>query len=439
MEAVDVEFEPGMQQVFLHRCGLVCRARLGGGARRGARGLRTHTLGRAASRRRRGWPARASTSTRSRDSSSASSTRSFARSRRASGSTEARGRSSPANACDMPALADTLDRLAAEGPDGLLPWRRRQGDQRGRAGTWRLSDPDRPRELSRDPPAARAGAVPALGVRLQSAALGGRPPDCLRAERARPARRGGRGGKRTGDRGARRGHAGGSARARAWLSQRPQPRRPAEAPAHRGEPRRRRPTRTAAGAAVRARAGRTPFHDAHQRRRRARERGVALGLDRLRLRRDRSGNRDPHEQHAGGGGPEPGRPGRIAGQPADEHDGALDRPRRGTAAPRGRERGVDPAARRHPAVRRQRARPRPHRPGGDRGPARSSRGRGAPARGRHRARHRRRARVRGLRGRLAGAARNLYFGGASAVGLGAEGELEAAGDPRRGGAGAVVE
>ena len=34
---------------------------------------------------------------------------------------------------------------------------------------------------------------------------------------------------------------------------------------------------------------------------------------------------------------------------------------------------------------------------------------------------------------------NLYFGGASAVGLGAEGELEAAGDPRRGGAGAVVE
>jgi gamma-glutamyltranspeptidase/glutathione hydrolase len=34
---------------------------------------------------------------------------------------------------------------------------------------------------------------------------------------------------------------------------------------------------------------------------------------------------------------------------------------------------------------------------------------------------------------------NLYFGGASAVGLGADGELEAAGDPRRGGAGAVVE
>jgi gamma-glutamyltranspeptidase/glutathione hydrolase len=35
--------------------------------------------------------------------------------------------------------------------------------------------------------------------------------------------------------------------------------------------------------------------------------------------------------------------------------------------------------------------------------------------------------------------RNLYFGGASAVGLDAEGGLQAAGDPRRGGAGAVVE
>jgi gamma-glutamyltranspeptidase/glutathione hydrolase len=34
--------------------------------------------------------------------------------------------------------------------------------------------------------------------------------------------------------------------------------------------------------------------------------------------------------------------------------------------------------------------------------------------------------------------RNLYFGGASVVGLGADGRLDAAGDPRRGGAGAVV-
>jgi gamma-glutamyltranspeptidase/glutathione hydrolase len=35
--------------------------------------------------------------------------------------------------------------------------------------------------------------------------------------------------------------------------------------------------------------------------------------------------------------------------------------------------------------------------------------------------------------------RNLYFGGAAVVGLGADGRLDAAGDPRRGGAGAVVE
>ena len=37
-----------------------------------------------------------------------------------------------------------------------------------------------------------------------------------------------------------------------------------------------------------------------------------------------------------------------------------------------------------------------------------------------------------------GAARNLYFGGAAAVARRKDGELEAAGDPRRGGAGVVV-
>ena len=34
--------------------------------------------------------------------------------------------------------------------------------------------------------------------------------------------------------------------------------------------------------------------------------------------------------------------------------------------------------------------------------------------------------------------RNLYFGGASAVAVAEDGELQAAGDPRRGGAGVVV-
>jgi gamma-glutamyltranspeptidase/glutathione hydrolase len=35
--------------------------------------------------------------------------------------------------------------------------------------------------------------------------------------------------------------------------------------------------------------------------------------------------------------------------------------------------------------------------------------------------------------------RNIYFGGAAAVALRADGRLEAAGDPRRGGAGVVVD
>jgi gamma-glutamyltranspeptidase/glutathione hydrolase len=35
--------------------------------------------------------------------------------------------------------------------------------------------------------------------------------------------------------------------------------------------------------------------------------------------------------------------------------------------------------------------------------------------------------------------RNLFFGGAAAVEVGADGSLAAAGDPRRGGAGVVVE
>jgi gamma-glutamyltranspeptidase/glutathione hydrolase len=38
-----------------------------------------------------------------------------------------------------------------------------------------------------------------------------------------------------------------------------------------------------------------------------------------------------------------------------------------------------------------------------------------------------------------GEERNLYFGGVSAVAVGADGTLEAAGDPRRGGAGVVVQ
>jgi gamma-glutamyltranspeptidase/glutathione hydrolase len=41
--------------------------------------------------------------------------------------------------------------------------------------------------------------------------------------------------------------------------------------------------------------------------------------------------------------------------------------------------------------------------------------------------------------RWPGRRRNLYFGGVAAVGIGSKGELEAAGDSRRGGHGVVVE
>ena len=69
----------------------------------------------------------------------------------------------PGERLRMPALADTLDRLAAEGPEGFYRGDVGRRAQRGGAGTRRLSDADRPRELPRDPPAARAGAVPPAG------------------------------------------------------------------------------------------------------------------------------------------------------------------------------------------------------------------------------------------------------------------------------------
>ena len=76
--------------------------------------------------------------------------------------------------------------------------------------------------------------------------------------------------------------------------------------------------------------------------------------------------------------------------------------------------------------------------GGDASPARPPRGGRPPARGRHR------RQTAADRLEDAGyavnrwAGRNLYFGGASAVAVRADGALEAAGDPRRGGAGVVV-
>ncbi len=139
------------------------------------------------------------------------------------------------------------------------------------------------------------------------------------------------------------------------------------------------------------------------------------------------------------GEPDLNPPGRAtaARDAPDEHDGAVGRARARPAAAGGRERRVHSPARRHPPDRRQRRRPRPHGPGRDRGAARPPRGGRAPARGRDRlrdsgpaggARLPRRALERPqplLRRRL---------GGRRARGRG----LEAAGDPRRGGAGVVV-
>ena len=202
MEAVDVEFEPGMQQVFL--IGAASCAVPGSVAGLGA----AH-----AAYARIPWAELIAPAARlAREGLDVNTQQGFLQrildpilraepeGKRIYGG---KGPLQPGERLRMPALADTLDRLAAEGPDGFY-----RGDV-GRAISAAVQErggsltQDRPRELSRDPPAARAGAVPPVGIRLQSAALGRRPPDCLRAERSRPARRSGRAGKRTGDRGAR--------------------------------------------------------------------------------------------------------------------------------------------------------------------------------------------------------------------------------------------
>ena len=124
---------------------------------------------------------------------------------------------------------------------------------------------------------------------------------------------------------------------------------------------------------------------------------------------------------------------------ADEHDGAVDRPAATAAAARRRQRRLGAAARRDPADRRQRRRPRPAGRGGDR-----------PA-----ARPRRRSRTSTARAGTTGASStgsrarattsSAGAGGTStsaappAVEVRDDGALAAAGDPRRGGDGVVVD
>ena len=127
----------------------------------------------------------------------------------------------------------------------------------------------------------------------------------------------------------------------------------------------------------------------------------------------------------------------AAGRAPAEHDGADSRPRRRRATARRRERRIGQALGGDPAD------DPPRRRGGwvgrrgDRSPAAPRRGRRRSDRGRLAGRDGRAAAGDGPAGeRWAG--RNLYFGGVSAVERRADGQLAAAGDPRRGGHGMVV-
>ena len=192
------------------------------------------------------------------------------------------------------------------------------------------------------------------------------------------------------------------------------------------------PRRGPAGAGARRR------HDARLGGRRRRQRGLALDVDRLGLRRDRPGHRHLPQQHARRVRPRR-RQGRCAGPAADEHDGAVDR-----ARPRRRGRGSSSAApaRRGCAARSCRSSSTSSSTGSPstrRSPRRASTStsRTSTARAGSTAAELDRLEALGydvVRWRR----RNLFFGGAAAVEFEQDGALAAAGDPRRGGAGVVV-
>ena len=153
-------------------------------------------------------------------------------------------------------------------------------------------------------------------------------------------------------------------------------------------------------------------------------------IQRLPLGCDRAGHRAAPQQHAGRGGsrrrPPPG-----AGQPPDQHAGADHGRARRPAAAGGRLERLEPAAlgdhagdRQRPSGTGCRCRTR------SRSPACTSRATGSTAR----AGSTRRWSTRwsgGASGRSRFDGLNLYFGGANAVSVGADGSLDAAGDPRR--------
>ena len=360
----------------------------------------------------------------SRRSSTTSSTPCCGTTRTAGGSTASGRRlAAPASGWSWTDLAETLDDLPADGARRVLPRRARRAPDRARSvergGTLTAQTSPRTESSSRrpvrvgyrghelvsNPPPSSGGVLIAYALRL--------------LDRLGP---GGAAGKRRRDRPARRDRAGGGACARGERS------RPicSAAGSHRAcspttsvdaQPRR------SVGRSARARppepAG-PAVDDPHQRRRHARERGIALLVDRMRLRGDRPGHGHPAEQHARRARPEPVREGGGPGTPPDQHDGTdvvllrNGRPRLvvGSAGSE-RLRGaivqtivnvVDHGLR---ASTRRSTRPRVHLDGEDAPP----RGRNATGSGGSLSRS---ADTRLVR--WPGRQRNLYFGGVSAVG-----------------------
>ena len=170
------------------------------------------------------------------------------------------------------------------------------------------------------------------------------------------------------------------------------------------------------------------------------QRGLADRLDRRRLGRDRPGHRDPAEQHARR--VRPGRHGRdpAAGRPLHERDGAVDRAARRAAAPRRRQRGLAAAAWRDLPDRRQRGRARPRRRRGDRRCREStSRRVMSTSRAGNDPAELDRLESLGLRARPLAAAATSSSAARPVSSCCEDGTLAAAGDPRRGGHGVVIE
>ena len=193
----------------------------------------------------------------------------------------------------MADLAETLERLAEKGADDFYRGElARAVVQHVREHGGDFTAP-RLRRLSRDQAQADSHELPGPRLRVESAALDRGRSDRSRRQAARPARR---------PRGPRRERRGDGAGRRDDARAGSGPWRPFARELYRGGLARRLfDDRGSAGdgaAATPAPAGGAAGDNAYLGRGRAGERGLAHRLDRLRLRRDRPGHRDPAEQHA---------------------------------------------------------------------------------------------------------------------------------------------